>query len=205
MDLPPEDVLAMMQYLREHSEPGDPKEEKLRAFVRAWARQDPDATIGWARQLPEWQRDKTLEHVCMDVASKFPRKAIEAVDDLNLSATSPGIIENIANIWAVTDQVGATQWAKELPEGELRDQVFLRIALIQSERDPRKAVDLILSEIDPGTNQEEAAMSIVHQWALADFPSASEWVNTFPLSPFRTRAFAELEGIATTRRQTLTR
>lgn len=202
MHLNRDGILDVIQRFQELNEPANLREEKLRAFVRSWARNDPDAAIDWARQSPEWQRDRTLENVCMDVASKFPLKAIETIDELKISETSPGIIENIAHTWADIDQPGATRWAKELPDGELRDQIFNRIALKQSESDPRGAVDLILSEIPPGTNQEEAAMSVLHQWALMDFSAAREWIATFPISPFRARAFAELEGISFTRKQT---
>lgn len=198
MDLSDESALALIQQLQGGNDPGDVREEKLRALVRAWAKVHPDAAIEWARQLPEWQRPRTLENVCMDVASTSPLKALEAINALQIS--SEGIVENIAHTWASKDQAAAIQWAKELPDGEQRDQIFLRIASVQSESDPKKAVDLILAEIQPGTNQEEAAMTIVHQWALKDFAGAREWVNTFPLSPFRTRAFAELDGIAAARK-----
>lgn len=193
------EALEVIRYLQGPGKPGSPKEEKIGSFVRAWAGLDPDAALTWAAQLPEWERDSMVEAVCISAAVTDPLKAIEAAREFRDPARESGIVENIADHWAARDLPGVTRWARKLPKEGNRDQIIARIAFVQSMSDPIAAANLILAEIPQGEIQDEAAMTVIHQWALKNPAEARAWVNAFPASSLQTRAMAELDGITAAR------
>jgi len=73
--------------------------------------------------------------------------------------------------------------------------------LVLSKTAPRDAAELLLDEIPLGPMQTEAAISIVHQWAICDYHGAAAWVAQFPTGDLRERAAQELAGFAASKRQ----
>jgi hypothetical protein len=70
------------------------------------------------------------------------------------------------------------------------------VAYAESESSPTDAASFVVGEMQAGPAQDEAAMAVLHQWALRDFTGASAWVNEFPEGNMRERAIRELKGLA---------
>ena len=66
-----------------------------------------------------------------------------------------------------------------------------------SKENPTEAGKLVAEQISPGEIQNEAAISVLHQWLLRDTNAAAAWVQLFPASPIRERALKEVENTAT--------
>jgi hypothetical protein len=105
------------------------------------------------------------------------------------------VLESLAQQWAIADTPGALAWAGNLPASGERDQFLSRIAFVESQENPVAAASLVVDQISPGSAQDEAAMSVLHQWAGRDLTAAADWVARFPEGPLRTRARNELAGI----------
>lgn len=71
-----------------------------------------------------------------------------------------------------------------------------RLAYVQSQNEPAAAANLVLEQIPPGPIQEEAAITVLHQWGGRDLASATAWADQFPPGTLRDRAEAELRGLA---------
>ncbi len=69
-----------------------------------------------------------------------------------------------------------------------------RASFVLSKSDPAAAAQLV-SGLEPGNVQDEAAMAVLHQWALKDSASALQWAEAFPESPLRDRALAEISNL----------
>lgn len=54
---------------------------------------------------------------------------------------------------------------------------------------------LVATQISQGPAQEEAAICVLHQWALQDINAAQTWAMNFPEDPLRNRAMNELSII----------
>jgi hypothetical protein len=106
-----------------------------------------------------------------------------------------GTLDTLAHLWASKDIAAATKWALARPAGEERDNLLARVAYVLAEKNPREAATMVVNNLAPGDAQIEAAISIVHQWALQDWNAAKEWVDTFPEGPLRDRAQNEVAGI----------
>jgi len=153
------------------------------------------AALQMVQQMGEGEeRDDALQAICYGLARKDPARAVAEADKLQQPAP---VMENLVQQWAGKDVPAATVWANNQPAGDNRNELFQRIGYVLSQNDPRNAANLVVEQIPAGPAQNEAVMSVLHQWANKDMLGAVDWVKTFPESAFRERALQELEGIET--------
>jgi hypothetical protein len=172
------------------------REEFLRE-LRKWARRDVDGALASVANLADEElRGEALEFICYGVAESNPAKAVNLAVSSGLQDRPGAVVQNLVQQWAVADLPSALAWTTKQPNGEQRDEYMARVALEYSRRMPADAARLVVDQIPPGPAQTESAMTVLHQWAIQDLPAAAAWVAKFPDGPLRTRAVAELEGIA---------
>jgi hypothetical protein len=163
--------------------------------LRAWARKDPEAALSWGQQQTNnAERGEALTDACFQIAQTDPERAVMLAEQFNLD--NDAVLENLAQQWAAKDLTTAQNWIAAQPSGNQRDALTTGIAFIWSQTEPANAAQFVVQQIPPGSAQDEAAMMVLHQWALVDSSEASAWVQQFPESPLRNRALNELEGIA---------
>jgi hypothetical protein len=126
------------------------------------------------------------------IAQTNPTAAIELTLKYQLDNGSGDVLPNLMQLWAQRDFDSALQWAVAQPPGDQRDRIFSHLAFAESQSAPREAADMILEQIPPGPAQQEAALTVLHQWLLQDFSAAKAWADQFPESDFKQRAQAEL-------------
>lgn len=169
------------------------RENATHHLAREWARNSPTAAERWAatREDPA-ERERALTYICLEVASQDPREAIRIARSHRLH---PATLESIAASWAGADFVSAYSWAGELPEGEQKDRVVMRLLQLRATEAPSEAAALLSASPLSGGAQEEAAMTIVHQWILKDPEAARQWVELFPEGPIKDRANVAVQGM----------
>lgn len=176
-------------------EPGPLRDEYLLRLAQFWTARDWNAALKWASALEDQsERMSALQNVCLEMAQSDPEAAIRTIENLALTDYKTSL-DSMAQLWAARDISAATAWAQGRPEGEQRDGLLSRVAYVMAEQNPREAAALVVNGIAPGEIQTEAAVSIVHRWALQDWNSAREWVNAFPQGPLRDRAQHEIAGV----------
>jgi hypothetical protein len=172
------------------------REQMLRQVAHGWAEQNSTTALAWAAGLTDADdRNSSLTDVCIQMSQTDPAAAITTATQYGLE-NQPGLFENMMQQWAAKDPAAALGWADQLPAGNERDEVMSSLAFVEAQVSPKDAADLVVYEIPPGSEQEEAAISILHQWALQDFAGASAWADQFQEGPLRDRAEQELDGIA---------
>ena len=173
------------------------RQTMIHRVAQDWAVLDLASAERWASRLPDQsERDSTVADVCFQVAQTDARQAMQMAEQHGLEAAPGAILENIAQQWAAQDLPAATSWIMAQPAGALRDQMLGRLAYVQSQTEPAAAANLVVEQITGGPIQDEAAMSVLHQWALRDMTAAAAWVNQFPPGALHDRAQAELQGLA---------
>lgn len=171
-----------------------------RAALEAWTQRDPAAALAWASGVADaTQRQQAQEIVCLTLAQRDPRHAVQAAIDTGLCDTDAGLLENLTAQWATSNFAAAHDWVREQEAGDWRDDLVARVAFAGSQSDPASAAQLVVGEMAPGPKQNEAAISVLHQWALRDLDAAASWANAFPPGNLRTRALSEIEGIRLSR------
>jgi len=177
---------------------GSLREAAMRVVAQNWAALDRAGAERWATQLPNpEERDTALNYLCYQVNQSDPVQAIRIARHHGI-AGQKGLIQNLTEQWAGKDFPSASAWASRQSASEERDQIYMRLALVLSKTAPRDAAELLIDEIPPGAVQTEAAISVVHQWAIGDYAGAAAWVVQFPSGDLRERAAQELAGFSAT-------
>lgn len=175
--------------------PGELRVAAMRTVFREWAAVAPREALEWIESTSsEDGRDVAREFVYHRVAEDDPKAALDAAQEFGADLSMP-MVHDLAQQWAERDTPAAQEWALSLPEGSDRDRILSRVAFVLSQKDPAAAGSMVAGRISPGPEQEEAAMSVLHQWAIRDLEGASRWVANFPPGAMRKRAEEELDGI----------
>lgn len=162
--------------------------------LRDWVARDPYAAAEWAAQQPAGEsRDAVLVAVCYEIANVNPAEAVALAEKHAL--TNHATLANLAGQWAQQDLRAAHTWVLAKPAGEQRNELAARVGFVWSASEPSAAAEFVIREIPPGSTQTEAALSILHQWALRNFDAAAAWVELFPDGEIRDRAINELAGV----------
>jgi len=174
--------------------PEDPDE------LREWVRQNPAEALAWLRSAAAGEaRDIVVEIVCARVAESNPAEAVSLAE--RYSGGCSNLLENLVHQWAEQNEPAARAYAINKPAGEERDRLLGRVALTRSKDNPAEAARLVVEWISPGQLQNEAAISVLHQWALRDPNAAQAWAQLFPNEGLRNRALAEVANISSPRPQ----
>ena len=190
------DAPAAARFVMELGSQHPLREDVIRCLVKFWALHDTPAVMAWASQLPDpSERKFALSQACMQMSERAPRSAIQEAIKYQLHEADNGLLENLTAQWATEDIPAAFDWVNQLPPGDLRDKLVLHIALVCSKIDPAEAARLVLNQIPPGGNQNEAIISVVYQWAVQDKEEANAWVQLFPEGSLRQRAMNEITTI----------
>jgi hypothetical protein len=162
--------------------------------IRAWARKNPQRAWDWIVGAPEGaKRDTVSEMVCLEIAETNAAVAVALVEAYGARCTN--VLENLMMQWADRDVAAAYTWAAAKPPGEQRDGLLSRIAFVESKTDPKDAATLVAEQIPPGPIQDEAAISVVYQWALKDPEAAMNWAQSFPGGILHDRAVNEVRNV----------
>lgn len=165
---------------------------------RDWARNFPSEALAWLRSAPDGkQRIAVAEIVYPQLAQTNAAAAVTLAWKCLGSSTNgvaQNLLSNLAQQWAGQDFQSASAWAMSQPPGDQRDSLLQRIVFVESKTDPAGAAQLVSRQMSPGPTQNEAAMSVLHQWAQTDASAARAWAESFAPGDFRDRAINEIKN-----------
>ena len=175
---------------------GSERDSRIRDLLCAWAARDAEAALNWVSSLEDpAARRSARATVCLSLAEEDPRHAVvlallhRADED-----DDGGLLESLTMQWCGKDSEAALDWALTQPPGEWQDRLVARASFVLSKSDPVRAAHLV-SELEPGILQDEAAMAVLHQWALQDSAAALKWAQAFSEPILRERALAEISNL----------
>ena len=167
---------------------------------REWARSFPAEALAWLTNAPDGsQRDTVAEIVLPQLAQTNAAAAVALAEhclDVGNSNVAQNLLDSLAQLWAGQDMQAASAWALAKPPGEQRDRLLGRVAFVQSQTNPEEAARLVVEQMSPGATQTEAAISVMHQWALRDANAAMKWAEAFPPGNLRDRAINEVKNVS---------
>jgi len=170
--------------------------------IRAWARNHPQSAREWlTRAADGTKRDSVLEMVSLRIAETNAAAAVALVDVYGAGCTN--LLENLIAQWAVQDLQAAYNWSAAKPAGAQRDNLFSRIAFVESKTDPEYAANLVAQQIPSGPAQDEAAISVLYQWAQKDPTAAMRWAQSFSSGALHDRAVSEVQNVIASNLQSI--
>jgi len=174
--------------------PGPQRDRLLREVAQAWAARDPAAAMAWATQGgAEAEREQLVGAICRQVGKTDPREAISLAERAGLKGDYAAVKGSLAEQWAAKDPSAAVNWALAQPPGDERNQFVAEVASVQARTFPVEATRLVLKEIPPGPEQDNAVLATLDGWARQNLSAATAWVDQMPSdNPLRQRASAVL-------------
>jgi hypothetical protein len=155
--------------------------------------------LAWLENAPDGQQRLTIAEIAYSqVAQTNVVAAVKLAENYQGSSTNDVaqfLLDNLTQQWADQDLPAASAWALAKPAGEQRDRLLQRIAMAESAANPAEAGRLISEQMSPGSTQNEAAISVVYQWAQKDAPAALAWAESFPAGELRDRAIKEVKNV----------
>ena len=175
---------------------GSERESRIRDLLCAWAARDAEAALKWVSALENpAARSSARSTACLALAEKDPRRAVTlALAHGADEDDDTGLLECLTMQWCEKDCATVVDWACEQPPGEWRERLWSRASFVLSKSDPAAAARLVAG-LEPGTVQDEAAMAVLHQWALQDSSAALRWAEQFSEPTLRERALAEISNL----------
>jgi hypothetical protein len=168
---------------------------------REWARNFPGEALAWLTNAPDGQQRLTIAEIAYSqVAQTNVVAAVKLAENYLSSSTNEVaqfLLDNLTQQWADQDLSAASAWALAKPAGEQRDRLLQRIAMAESAANPAEAGRLISEQMSPGQFQNEAAISVIYQWAQKDAAAAMAWAESFPAGDLRDRAIKEVKNVST--------
>ncbi len=137
-----------------------------------------------------------LERRCLAIAERDPLAAMKMAVANHLQDVDAGLPASLIAQWATQDFEHAYGWTKAQEPSPARDDMFARLAYLRARADPAAAARLVATAIPAGPVQDEAVISVIHQWALQDPRGAALWAESFPDEALRQRASDEIAGLA---------
>lgn len=177
-------------------EKGSDRHSRLRGILLAWAALDAEAALDWVSLLEDPAvRRSARSTVCLAVAEHDPRRAVVLALAHDADGEGDcGLLECLTTQWCGKDPKTVLDWAREQPPGEWRERLLASASFVLSKSDPVAAAQLV-SGLEQGAVQDEAAMAVLHQWALQDSAAALRWAEGFAGSSLRERALAEVTNL----------
>ena len=177
-------------------EKGSERDVLVRELLSAWASRDAEAALNWVSSLEDpAARRAARATVCLSLAEEDPRDAVVLALAHGADGDSDGgLLECLAMQWCEKESEAALDWALTQPPGEWQGRLVGRASFVLSKLDPVRAAHLV-SELEPGILQDEAAMAVLHQWALKDPSAALEWAEAFSEPALHERALAEISNL----------
>jgi len=172
------------------------RDSRVRDLLFTWAAQDAEAALDWVMALEDpAMRSNACATVCLAVAENDPRRAVllalaHGVDEEDQG----GLLESLTMQWCDKESKTVLDWAREQPAGEWRERLLSRVSYVLSKSDPLAAAQVV-SNLEPGSQQDAAAMAVLHQWAQQDPSAALQWAEGFGNPTLHQRALEEISNL----------
>ena len=161
------------------------KKRDMAASLAGWASADPAAAMAYFDSLSPQAQDSGSHMkwgAAFGLADADPQLAAEFATERsqNGDRDAPKMIHiAAAAVLRVGDQEVATNWANQIPEGNLQNTAFQRLASEYARDNPAAAVEWAV-DLPEGEGKGHAIGSSFHQWAGRSPQEAAEAIASIP-------------------------
>lgn len=169
----------------------EPRRDELMGFaVAAWARREPDAAVGWVRDLPVGERrNRWLASAGFELAQTQPERAVAVVEMLPEGRDRWLLTGALAQTWVGKDPQAAHAWARQMAPGAARTAALAGFETgigIPSRRPSQGAPGG-----RGGSLRTRGGAAAVTAWREGDGPNFERWLAGQPAGLSRDEAILE--------------
>lgn len=141
---------------------------------KEWARQNPDAAVAWAAQLPDSQRTGAYVGILGTLAGSNPAAASAYITRLEDGGARMEAIKHIATVWGKQSPQAAADWAMSL--GDKERTAALKETLGSWAGHQPEAAARFLESLDPSIVTADHLKAVAESWTSQAPSSAAAWV-----------------------------
>lgn len=169
-----------------------PSEMRL---AREWGRRDFAAAREWAVTSDPASRRDLLESLGRAGIASHPHQAIALAGELSHSQERVSFLSTMVQAWASADPDAATEWVGQCQPAE-KGTIQTALATELAQENPRRAADYIAVSMEPGSAQDQAALTVAARWATLDPQAANAWALSLPESDLQQRVLAAVASLS---------
>jgi hypothetical protein len=155
--------------------PGRGRNEAGAIIAEIWARNDVNAALKWANDLPEGiLKETALRNIYFVWVHSDPVAASAIVQKLPADEIKNALIINVAGDWARINPAAAIKWAEELPLQADKDLAVAIAIESWADSEPLAAAQFALT-LSETPQQQQAVLSALARWATQDPEAAFAW------------------------------
>ena len=161
------------------------------SVLDAWAREDADSAIAWAKENFEGEDNPYFVGIIHGLAESNLFKATDLMTSLpygRVRGRAASIV--MGKYWEMGEGV-ALHLADNLPEGSVQNFAFGEIAERIAKEDLPRAVEWV-DNMEESEIKVAASEDVAKRWARENPVSASEWVSAMPESESRSESMEEV-------------
>jgi hypothetical protein len=171
-------------------------QSQLLTLLHDWGQTNRDTMQQYLSTLPEGEwKQKVLSTAVNEALSADPVAALTAAIQMNPGPQQTAWLTMSAADWAKSEPGAACQWANQINDPTLREQLLGAIAVGSANTDPMQAADFVLQSVQPGPVLNQSVAQIIWTWALQDPAAAGAWLSQVPEGPMRQSTMANLMSV----------
>ncbi len=148
----------------------------------AWASVHPDAVLEWSTNLTDkTQRENVLGCAIRHLAMTRPDQAAGLLTQLCVSNAQWGVgpASAIIEHWPHSDLAAAAEWARQLPEGKVRDWATQALLRRLGATEPQQAAEFAAA-LPANGGELKSVRGALSSWSLQDPKTALDWASALP-------------------------
>jgi hypothetical protein len=177
-----------------------PEEDQIEALLnviqelRSGVIQGDRAACELAMHLPpNGDRMAAVGDFCEKWAKSSPVEAAEWIQKNGTPAEICFVLPKISGAWARNDPEKALNWTNGLSDKQTRIEAIQRIVTSTSEREPRRAAEIYLNELQ-ANERGNAGWILASNWIGRDAKAAARWAEMLPEDANRDQLLGTVAG-----------
>ena len=164
------------------------REAFLNQISTTWAALDLASALRWSATLPRVESQAAILDIAYETARTDPKGALSLASSLPAAPERVPLLTFAVSQWASSDSASATQWAQQVPDQSLRQELLASIAVASAKQDPGIAAALVMTGLQDQTIRDRAEVAVVQRWAQVAPEQAATWVSQLTGTPAESEA-----------------
>jgi hypothetical protein len=137
-----------------------------------WARQDPEAALTWADDLPVEVRGEAYGRIAAQIVTEDPTRATAILDSMEPGLERTEMMGNLVSQWAYQDPQAAADWVVNNTTGSEQSQGASSLMTAWMVANPLEA-STWLGSLDDGATRDSAIVALTQSRAVSSDPVAA--------------------------------
>lgn len=164
-------------------------------LAHEWGRRDFPAARGWVMTSGPSPRHDLLGALGRAGITSRPLDVMKLADEFADDRARTSFLATMVQTWASTDPASAAAWVEQC-EPSVKGEIQNALVIEMAQKDPWEAARYVATDMEPGSAQDQAALTVAGRWATLDPEAANAWALSLSESDLQQRVLAAVECLS---------